>query len=137
MKTTLGAPSGARGGSNGDQSGTESRMSTLTTPPKDLVITCLLEGRKVLESNCRTPPLGVGARRGCHSDASATAPGGDGGCDDSCLGNRRWAWRHGLGDDRGFRDGVPHDSYSSDSCCSQWHVRLLLSRVPRPPRWRR
>src|SRR4029077_20533095 len=32
MYTTLGAPSGARGGSNGDQSSSESRMSTLTVP---------------------------------------------------------------------------------------------------------
>ena len=32
MYTTLGAPSGAFGGSNGDQSGTESRMSTLIVP---------------------------------------------------------------------------------------------------------
>ncbi len=32
MYTTLGAPSGARGGSNGPQSGTESRMSTLILP---------------------------------------------------------------------------------------------------------
>src|SRR3954449_12686827 len=30
--TTLGAPSGALGGSKGDQSGTESRMSTLIVP---------------------------------------------------------------------------------------------------------
>src|SRR3954447_8068689 len=30
--TTFGAPSGAFGGSNGDQSGTESRMSTLILP---------------------------------------------------------------------------------------------------------
>src|ERR1022692_3813024 len=32
MYTTLGAPSGAFGGSNGVQSGTESRMSTLIVP---------------------------------------------------------------------------------------------------------
>src|SRR5215469_2528830 len=32
MYTTLGAPSGALGGSNGVQSGTESRMSTLIVP---------------------------------------------------------------------------------------------------------
>ncbi len=32
MYTTFGAPSGAFGGSNGDQSGSESRMSTLMTP---------------------------------------------------------------------------------------------------------
>jgi hypothetical protein len=32
MYTTLGAPAGAFGGSNGDQSGTESRMSTLIVP---------------------------------------------------------------------------------------------------------
>jgi hypothetical protein len=32
MYTTLGAPSGAFGGSNGAQSGTESLMSTLTVP---------------------------------------------------------------------------------------------------------
>jgi hypothetical protein len=34
MYTTLGAPSGAFGGSNGAQSGSESRMSTLITPLK-------------------------------------------------------------------------------------------------------
>src|SRR5215471_4032817 len=34
MYTTLGAPSGALGASNGAQSGTESRISTLTTPAK-------------------------------------------------------------------------------------------------------
>src|SRR6266568_312796 len=32
MYTTFGAPSGAVGGSNGDQSGTESLISTLTVP---------------------------------------------------------------------------------------------------------
>src|SRR5947208_423379 len=32
MKTTLGAPSGGLGASNGAQAGTESRMSTVTTP---------------------------------------------------------------------------------------------------------
>src|SRR5229473_3503437 len=32
MYTTFGAPSGAFGGSNGDQSGTESRISTLIVP---------------------------------------------------------------------------------------------------------
>ena len=37
MYTTFGAPSGAGGGSNGDQSGTESRMSTLIVP-----LNCLL-----------------------------------------------------------------------------------------------
>src|SRR5690242_8066721 len=34
MYTTFGAPSGALGGSNGVQSGTESRISTLTVPLK-------------------------------------------------------------------------------------------------------
>ena len=34
MYTTLGAPSDAFGGSNGAQSGSESRMSTLITPLK-------------------------------------------------------------------------------------------------------
>src|SRR6516165_833072 len=38
MQTTLGAPSGALGGSNGDQSGTESLMSTLTVPLNALPI---------------------------------------------------------------------------------------------------
>src|SRR3954447_10844754 len=37
---TFGAPSGAFGGSNGDQSGTESRMSTLTLPLKASLIVC-------------------------------------------------------------------------------------------------
>jgi hypothetical protein len=32
MQSTLGAPPGAVGGSNGDQSGTESRISTLIVP---------------------------------------------------------------------------------------------------------
>jgi len=32
MKTTLAAPGGAFGGSNGAQSGTDSRMSTLIVP---------------------------------------------------------------------------------------------------------
>src|SRR3954451_9846352 len=36
--TTFGAPSGALGGSNGDQSGTESRMSTLILPLNALLI---------------------------------------------------------------------------------------------------
>src|SRR5690348_15154748 len=38
MYTTLGAPSGALGGSNGAQSGTESLMSTLTVPLNALPI---------------------------------------------------------------------------------------------------
>src|SRR3954454_15953338 len=38
--TTLGAPSGALGGSNGDQSGTESRMSTSILPLNGLLIRC-------------------------------------------------------------------------------------------------
>src|SRR3954454_23604381 len=37
--TTLAAPSGALGGSKGDQSGTESRMSTLILPLNGLLIT--------------------------------------------------------------------------------------------------
>src|SRR4051812_26365521 len=37
--TTLGAPSGALGGSKGDQSGTESRMSTLILPLNGSLIT--------------------------------------------------------------------------------------------------
>src|SRR3954449_5356720 len=37
--TTFGAPSGAFGGSNGDQSGTESRISTLTLPLNGSLIT--------------------------------------------------------------------------------------------------
>src|SRR4051812_22018287 len=37
--TTFGAPSGAVGGSNGDQSGTESRISTLTLPLNGSLIT--------------------------------------------------------------------------------------------------
>src|SRR3954447_16755484 len=39
MYTTFGAPSGAFGGSNGDQSGTESRMSTLILPLNGSLIT--------------------------------------------------------------------------------------------------
>src|SRR6478609_6488786 len=39
MYTTFGAPSGAFTGSNGSQSGVESRMSTLTTP-----LNCLATG---------------------------------------------------------------------------------------------
>jgi hypothetical protein len=42
MYTTLGAPSGAFGGSKGDQSGTESRMSMLTTPLNGLPMGLLL-----------------------------------------------------------------------------------------------
>src|SRR5436305_4674120 len=38
MYTTLGAPSGARGGSNGDQSGSASRISTAIRPANGLVI---------------------------------------------------------------------------------------------------
>src|SRR3954463_3355769 len=37
--TTFGAPSGAFAGSNGDQSGTESRMSTLILPLNGTLIT--------------------------------------------------------------------------------------------------
>src|SRR3954466_8175729 len=40
--TTFGAPSGAFAGSNGDQSGTESRMSTLILPLNGLLTTRLL-----------------------------------------------------------------------------------------------
>src|SRR3954447_12795874 len=36
--TTFGAPSGAFGGSNGDQSGTESRMSTFILPLNGLLM---------------------------------------------------------------------------------------------------
>ena len=39
MYTTFGAPSGAFGGSNGAQSGTESRMSTLMVPLNGFAIT--------------------------------------------------------------------------------------------------
>src|SRR4029453_14314169 len=42
MYTTLGAPSGALGASNGDQSGCESRMSTLTTPRNGSVMVASL-----------------------------------------------------------------------------------------------
>src|SRR3954463_7753741 len=38
MYSTFGAPSGAFGGSNGDQSGTESRISTLILPLNGLLI---------------------------------------------------------------------------------------------------
>ena len=38
MYSTFGAPSGARGGSNGDQSGTESRISMLIVPLKGSLI---------------------------------------------------------------------------------------------------
>ena len=41
MYRTFGAPSGALGGSNGDQSGSESRMSTLIVPLNGLVISFL------------------------------------------------------------------------------------------------
>ena len=42
MYTTFGAPSGALGGSNGDQSGSESRMSTLIVPLNGSAIEGLL-----------------------------------------------------------------------------------------------
>jgi hypothetical protein len=42
MYTTLGAPSGGFGGSNGAQSGSESRMSTLITPLKLSAIATVL-----------------------------------------------------------------------------------------------
>src|SRR3954469_23132669 len=44
--TTFGAPSGAFGGSKGDQSGTESRMSTLILPLNRWLITRSLEIRR-------------------------------------------------------------------------------------------
>src|SRR3954454_12345372 len=43
---TFGAPSGAFGGSNGDQSGTESRMSTLIFPLNGWLIDVLLWVRR-------------------------------------------------------------------------------------------
>src|ERR1700750_2485760 len=48
MYTTLGAPSGAFGASNGDQSGTESRMSTLMIPWNALL---MLEGPRWLRTH--------------------------------------------------------------------------------------
>src|SRR3954452_23865059 len=51
--TTFGAPSGALGGTNGDQSGTESRMSTLILP---------LNGTLIMISF------------GCHCPLGATPP---------------------------------------------------------------
>src|SRR3954470_19772356 len=44
MYTTFGAPSGALGGSKGVQSGTESRMSVLTTPLNGLPISAPASG---------------------------------------------------------------------------------------------
>src|SRR3954465_15397087 len=56
--TMLGAPSGARGGSNGDQSSTESRMSTLTVPLNCLFTLelPLFEPRFVSVESCGTRP---------------------------------------------------------------------------------
>ena len=52
---TLGAPSGARGGSNGDQSGTESRMSTLILPLNGTLITRSLVDRE--RGRCSSTPV--------------------------------------------------------------------------------
>src|SRR5882672_6157699 len=56
MYTTLAAPAGAFGGSNGDQSGTESRMSTLTLPLNGSLI-------DVLPGVCRDVRIAAAHRR--------------------------------------------------------------------------
>src|SRR6185437_7035307 len=55
MYTTLGAPSGAFGGSNGAQSGFESRMSTLMTPWNGLLIADPPDRRLGLRAGDRAP----------------------------------------------------------------------------------
>src|SRR3954454_17921045 len=70
---TLGAPPGAFGGSNGDQSGTESRMSVLILPLNgrlmwtpsvlsrvSLAVGRLEDGRPVVLDAHHRPPIGVG-----------------------------------------------------------------------------
>src|SRR5580704_3780352 len=47
--TTFGAPSGALGGSNGVQSGTESRISTLIVPLNGSLIALLLAPRRAFD----------------------------------------------------------------------------------------
>ena len=49
MYTTLGAPSGAFGAPNGDQSGTESRMSTLIVPLNGALMRLLPYGIRVAQ----------------------------------------------------------------------------------------
>src|SRR3954451_11407075 len=50
-KTTFGDPSGAFGGSNGDQSGTESRMSTSILPLNGSLIVCSMVARPCVGTN--------------------------------------------------------------------------------------
>src|ERR1700761_907052 len=52
MYRTLGAPSGARGGSNGVQSGSESRMSTLMTPLNGVLMRSSIPRRMSARSTC-------------------------------------------------------------------------------------
>ena len=71
MYTTLGAPSGAFGGSNGVQSGTESRMSTLMMPLNGLLMMAASLGRnKQPGTRARSVPSECfsDARDGRHPD---------------------------------------------------------------------
>src|SRR3990170_3019860 len=71
MYTTLGAPSGAFGGSKGDQSGTESRMSTLIVPLNgSLTMSPPSHGRCA-----RDPGTGRSHRDGARPPRQSDSPG--------------------------------------------------------------
>src|SRR3954469_9655881 len=70
--TTLAAPSGALGGSNGDQSGTESRMSVLITPLNGLPI---IGSSGLLPGGARVTPWRHCRR--CSNTLDPASPGAD------------------------------------------------------------
>src|SRR3954465_648806 len=67
---TFGAPSGAFGGANGDQSGTESRMSTLILPLNGTLITLSLRSAYDTRGAMASPERSTHRRSASPGDAS-------------------------------------------------------------------